>query len=241
MYPRSSVGGPFYLSCLLLRYIYLSVLLRSRVRSIGSCCRSLDSKRFLYYNYSRSLHLIPSLSSCFSISLVYQHHQASLARGNSFQNDDRSHKSWIERSDMRRRSHCLDVYRVCCSRPETIYKEYDRSQCRSRRLCRASCFRAVSRTYCSHLCRGAAWARYDLTTSSIQASPCLTPRLGRHNSSVSVEEMKQLNKVSLVEPFDMIYTDTCQGVMGQRSYLSSQLNLDQNLDPTSISTSLCWI
>jgi len=176
MYSRSALRGSLYLSCLLLRFIYLSVLLRSRVRSIGFCCRSLNSKRFLYYNLARSLHSIPSPSSWFSISLVYQHHQATSATGNSFQNDDRSHKSWIERSDMRRRSHCLDVHRVCCSRPKTLYKEYDRSQCRSRRLCRASRFRAVRRTYSSYLCRGATWARYGFTTN---------PHPSHHSSNTS--------------------------------------------------------
>lgn len=221
MYSRSALRGLLYLSCLLLRFIYLSVLLRSRIRSIGFCFRSLNSKRFSYCNFARSLPFISSPRSWSSISLDHQHYQASLARGNSFQNDDRPHKSWIERSDMRRRSSCLDVYRVCCPRPETLYKEYDRSQCRSRGLCCTRRFCAFRRTYSSHLCRGAAWTRYGFTTNPIQASIHLKSRPGRHYSSVSVEEMKQLNKVSVVELFDMIYTDAYQGVMGQRSHLSS--------------------
>jgi hypothetical protein len=55
---------------------------------------------------------------------------------------------------------------------------------------------------------------------------CLTSLSGRHYSSVSAEELKQLNKVGLLCSSNMMFTDTYQGVMGQCPYLSSQLELD---------------
>jgi hypothetical protein len=74
-----------------------------------------------------------------------------------------------------------------------------------------------------------------------QEGMCLTSHLGRHYSSVSAEELKQLNKVSLLDCFSTMFTNIFQGVMGQCPCLSSQFELDQNLDPPPVPTGLCWL
>lgn len=49
---------------------------------------------------------------------------------------------------------------------------------------------------------------------------------GRHYSTVSPEELEQLNKVSLPERFPWKLTDLSQGILGQCSCLPSQLDVD---------------
>jgi hypothetical protein len=55
--------------CILLRFVYLSVLLRSRFRDTGSHRRSLNITHLLYYNYLRSSRITLSPLSWFPSTL----------------------------------------------------------------------------------------------------------------------------------------------------------------------------
>lgn len=125
--PSLSHRGTRYRFCILLRFIYLSVLFRSRFQNTGPHCLSFNSKRLsiTYYNYLRS-HYIFYFDSL--LLPIFWNTQTRFGRALNFQNDDRPRRPWVQRLYRRRRSHCLNFHRFRRTQLENVHEGLDRAQ-----------------------------------------------------------------------------------------------------------------